>query len=105
MPTFIAELARGLVDPGVDRLPIGSPLAAQAREHARQREAYGFAPREIVTEFLLLRRGLWTVVAPRAGRPELSPGEGLAVEPRLDATLDPLLTEGGGAHLLPPPPQ
>ena len=61
MPTFISELARELVDPRPERMRRGSPLAAQAREHARQREAYGFAPREIVTEFLLLRRVLWAL--------------------------------------------
>ena len=35
MPTFIGELARELVDPQPERLRRGSPLAAQAREHAR----------------------------------------------------------------------
>ena len=39
MPTFISELARELVDPQPERMRRGSPLAAQAREHARQREA------------------------------------------------------------------
>ena len=57
----------------------GSPLAAQARAHARQREALGFAPREIVTEFLLLRRVLWRVRRPAAPA-ELGPEEVLAVE-------------------------
>jgi hypothetical protein len=66
MPTFIAELARELLEPELDRLRIGSPLAAQARDHAREREALGFAPREIVTEFLLLRRVLWRFVSGRA---------------------------------------
>jgi len=91
MPTFIAELARGLVVPGRDRLPIGSPLAAQAREHAREREALGFAPREIVTEFLLLRRVLWRFVSARAG--ELGKDEVLVVERRLNDTIDRLVTE------------
>src|SRR5881392_4418242 len=54
MPTFIAELARELQQPQPERLGLGSALAAQAREHAREREALVFAPREIVTEFLLL---------------------------------------------------
>ena len=71
MPTFIVELSRELVDPQPERLRRGSPLAAQAREHARQREAYGFAPREIVTEFLILRRVLWRFVSERAA--ELGP--------------------------------
>src|SRR5438105_36995 len=66
MPTFIAELARELLQPRPERLGIGSALAAQARDHAREREALGFAPREIVTEFLLLRRVLWRFVSNRA---------------------------------------
>ena len=91
MPTFIVELARELVDPQPERVRLGGQLAAQAREHARQREAFGFAPREIVGEFLLLRRILWRFVAARAA--ELDPGEVLAAEERLNATVDRLVTE------------
>jgi diguanylate cyclase (GGDEF)-like protein len=71
----------------------GSQLAAQARAHAREREAFGFAPREIVTEFLLLRRVLWAFVARRSGELELGAEEMLAVEHRLNATVDRLVTE------------
>ena len=91
MPTFITELSHELVDPQPERMRRGSPLAAQAREHARSREALGFAPREIVTEFLLLRRVLWAFVARRST--ELAPEEMLAVEERLNATIDRLVTE------------
>jgi len=93
MPTFICELARELVDPQPERMRRGSPLAAQAREHARQREAFGFAPREIVTEFLILRRVLWSFVARRAAGLELDADQMLAVEHRLNATIDRLVTE------------
>jgi diguanylate cyclase (GGDEF)-like protein len=91
MPTFISELSRELVDPRPERLRRGSPLAAQARDHARQREAYGFAPREIVTEFLVLRRVLWRFVAERSAR--LAPEQMLEVEQRLNSTVDRLVTE------------
>jgi diguanylate cyclase (GGDEF)-like protein len=91
MPTFVVELSRELVDPRGERVRHGSPLAAQARDHARQREALGFAPREIVTEFLLLRRVLWRFVAERADA--LDPGQVLAVERRLNSTIDRLVTE------------
>src|SRR3954454_3726132 len=91
IPTFISELARELVDPRPGRMRRGRPLAAQAREHARQREAFGFAPREIVTEFLILRRVLWRFVSERAG--DLAPEEMLACEQRLNATVDRLVTE------------
>ncbi|HYX76280.1 MAG TPA: hypothetical protein VE757_03795, partial [Gaiellaceae bacterium] len=56
MPTFIAELAAHLAHPKPERLQRGSALAAIVRDHAREREALGFAPRDIVTEFQLLRR-------------------------------------------------
>src|SRR5436189_5234684 len=55
VPTFVTELAQQLADPTPDRLRRGSPLAALVRDHAREREALGFAPRDIVTEFLALR--------------------------------------------------
>jgi diguanylate cyclase (GGDEF)-like protein len=91
MPTFIAELARELLEPQPERLGIGSALAAQARDHAREREALGFAPREIVTEFLLLRRVLWRFVSARAA--ELGTRDVLLVERRLNDTIDRLVTE------------
>jgi diguanylate cyclase (GGDEF)-like protein len=91
MPTFIAELARELQQPQPDRLSLGSALAAQARDHAREREALGFAPREIVTEFLLLRRVLWRFVSARAAA--LGTDDVLVVERRLNDTIDRLVTE------------
>jgi len=91
IPTFIAELARELLEPQPERLAIGSALAAQARDHAREREALGFAPREIVTEFLLLRRVLWRFVSARAA--DLDTDDVLLVERRLNDTVDRLVTE------------
>jgi diguanylate cyclase (GGDEF)-like protein len=52
VPALISELARQLEQSD------HSDLAARVREHAFEREAVGFAPREIVAEFLLLRRVL-----------------------------------------------
>jgi diguanylate cyclase (GGDEF)-like protein len=91
MPTFIAELARELRDPQPGRLRRGSPLAAQAREHARGREALGFAPREVVMEFLLLRRVVWRFVSEWAS--ELDAEQVLLVERRLNDTIDRLVAE------------
>jgi diguanylate cyclase (GGDEF)-like protein len=91
MPTFIAELGRELAEPRPERLRPGSALAVQAREHARSREALGFAPREIVVEFLILRRVLWRFVSDRAGA--LNPEEVLLVERRLNDTIDRLVAE------------
>jgi diguanylate cyclase (GGDEF)-like protein len=91
VPTFITALARELVEPQRERLRIGSALAAQARQHAREREALGFAPREIVTEFLLLRRVLWRFVSTRAA--QLGTKQVLLVERRLNDAIDRLVTE------------
>ena len=91
VPTFIIELGRELSDPQPDRVRRGSPLAERARAHARQREALGFAPREIVTEFLLLRRVLWRFVS-RSGVLRET-GEVLLVERLLNDTIDRLVTE------------
>src|SRR3954467_5314903 len=91
VPTFVSELARELGDPQPGRLHRGAPLALQVREHARQREALGFAPREIVTEFLILRRVLWRFVSARAE--QLEAEDVLGAERRLNETSDRLIAE------------
>jgi diguanylate cyclase (GGDEF)-like protein len=91
IPTFILELARELGDPQPARLRRGSPLAARVHDHAREREALGFAPREIVTEFLILRRVLWRFVSMRSSH--LDSDKLFVVERRLNDTIDQLVTE------------
>ena len=91
MPTFISELGREVDTPLPGRMRVGGALAAVAREHARQREALGFAPREIVTEFLLLRRILWRFVASRVAG--LDGSQVIEIERRLNDTIDRLVTE------------
>jgi diguanylate cyclase (GGDEF)-like protein len=91
MPTFIAELAQQLVQPDSERLRRGSPLAALVRDHAREREALGFAPRDIVTEFLVLRRILWRHVQDRAA--SLEADDVLTLEHRLNDAIDQLTVE------------
>jgi diguanylate cyclase (GGDEF)-like protein len=91
MPALIGALARQVVEPDPERRRLGGALAAQARDHAREREALGFAPREVVTEFLLLRRVLWRFVSTRA--PELAKEQVLLVEHRLNDMIDRLVTE------------
>jgi diguanylate cyclase (GGDEF)-like protein len=77
LPALIVELSRELIDPAAQRPLRGSPLAARARQHALQREALGFAPREIVAELLILRRILSRAVA----------------DERMSAAVDRLVTE------------
>ena len=91
MPTFIGELAEHLHHPRPERLRRGSQLAALVRDHAREREALGFAPRDIVTEFLVLRRVLWRLVRGRSGMLETS--EVFLLEERVHDVIDSLVTE------------
>jgi diguanylate cyclase (GGDEF)-like protein len=91
MPTFITELGREVERPMPERMRVGGPLAAIARDHARQREALGFAPREVVTEFLLLRRVLWRFVAGRLAG--LESGDVIEVERRINDTIDRIVVE------------
>jgi diguanylate cyclase (GGDEF)-like protein len=65
LPTFVAEIGRQLQQLEPERR-LSPPLAAIAREHARTREEMGFAPRDVVTEFLIMRRVIWRFVADRA---------------------------------------
>lgn len=91
MPTFIGELGREVNEPQPGRMRAGGPLAGIARDHARRREELGFAPREVVTEFLLLRRVVWRFVAARLGG---IGGLGVVeVERRLNDTIDRLVVE------------
>src|SRR4026209_2929924 len=63
LPAFVGELAGELAEPQPEHLRHSGPLAARGREHVRQREALGFAPREVAGELLLLRRILAQFVA------------------------------------------
>jgi len=91
MPTFITELGREVERPMPERMRVGGPLAAIARDHARQREALGFAPREVVTEFLLLRRVLWRFVAEHVTG--VGSGDMIEIERRINDTIDRLVVE------------
>jgi diguanylate cyclase (GGDEF)-like protein len=91
MPAFIAELGRELADPEAGTVRRGGTLASLVREHAREREALGFAPREIVTELLLLRRVLWRLVTQSGVLREA--GDVLTVERQLNDTIDRLVIE------------
>jgi diguanylate cyclase (GGDEF)-like protein len=91
MPTFISELAHEVEHPEPERMRRGGPLATLARDHAREREALGFAPRDVVTEFLLLRRVLWRFVSRRIS--DLQSADVLEIERRLNDTIDRLVTE------------
>jgi diguanylate cyclase (GGDEF)-like protein len=91
IPIFIHELAGQIEVPEAGRAARESPLASLARDHARGREQLGFAPRDVVTEFLLLRRVLWRHVAKESA--DLDADELLVVERRLNDALDRIVAE------------
>jgi diguanylate cyclase (GGDEF)-like protein len=91
VPAFIGELAGALEHPDREIAGPYGLVAALTREHARNREAAGFAPREVVTEFLLLRRVLWQFISTRVD--ELDADDVLMIEHRLNDTIDRLVTE------------
>ena len=91
IPAFIGELAREIADPQPARFHVASPLLELARAHATNREAYGFAPREVLTEFLLLRRVLWRALSRE--RSVLVASDPLLVQERLDSAFDTLVVE------------
>jgi hypothetical protein len=86
-----ASLPSNLRHPKPERLRRGSRLAALVRDHAREREALGFAPRDIVTEFLVLRRVLWRLIRHRSAT--LDAGDVFVLEERLHDVIDSLVTE------------
>jgi diguanylate cyclase (GGDEF)-like protein len=96
LPSFIDELGRRIAQAEPRGVAQVTALAALARDHAREREALGFAPREIVTEFLLLRRVLWRFVS-RAAEPGET-GRVIVAERRLDDIIDRLVTECAVAY-------
>jgi diguanylate cyclase (GGDEF)-like protein len=61
LPALIAELGRQL------ERPVQQELVSRVRAHAFEREAVGFAPREIVAELLLLGRVVARFVAGSGG--------------------------------------
>jgi diguanylate cyclase (GGDEF)-like protein len=95
IPSFIGALGREIAWPGENGRH-GGLLATLVRDHAREREELGFAPKEVVTEFLLLRRVLWRFLSPR--RTSLGSDDALILERRLDEAIDRLVVECVGAY-------
>jgi diguanylate cyclase (GGDEF)-like protein len=96
IPSFIGALGQELADPRPDRLAAAGPLLKLAREHAAKREQLGFAPREVLMEFLVLRRVLWRALSQQ--RDLLDAADPLVVEHRLDAAFDQLEVECAVAY-------
>lgn len=87
LPGLVSELARALGEArGGGALPVR--LADHVREHARVREAAGFAPGEVVRELVIVRRVLGRLAAERVPDPAA-----------LDDLLDGLLADTLAAYV------
>lgn len=94
LPTFVAELGRALQQE--ERQHISQPLVAIAREHAQAREELGFTPREVVTEFLLLRRVVWRFLASDLER--IGTADVFEIEHRVNDLIDRVVVECVAAY-------
>ena len=92
LPAFIGGLSTALVRPMPHRNIGTNPILTRlARDHVIGREAAGFTAREIVQEFLLLRRVMWRFVQGHAQL--LDTRAVLRLEDRLNSILDEVIAE------------
>ena len=93
LPAFIGGLAMAISRPSVGRRRGTNPILARlARDHVIERERAGFSAREIVQEFLLLRRVMWRFVQQTVD-PTLDATSVLRLEDLLNSILDEVIAE------------
>jgi len=97
LPSFIGGLAMAIMRPAPGSGRGGyrgtNPILARlARDHVIEREAAGFSAREIVQEFLLLRRVMWRFVQQHID-PSLDARSVLKLEDLLNSILDEVIAE------------
>lgn len=93
LPAFIGGLAMALVRPGSGRRRGLNPILARlARDHVVERERAGFSAREVVQEFLLLRRAMWSFIQEHLD-PTLDARGVLQLEDLLNSILDDVIAE------------
>jgi len=94
LPAFIGGLSMTLIRPRSSgrQAPGANPVLVRlARDHVIEREAAGFSAREIVQEFLLLRRVLWRFV--RTGVARFDASTILWLEDELNSIIDSVIAE------------
>jgi diguanylate cyclase (GGDEF)-like protein len=92
LPAFIGGLGTALVRPRPGRRLGSNPILTRlARDHVIARETAGFSAREIVQEFLLLRRVLWRFIQTRVD--SLDARAVLRIEDLLNSILDEVIAE------------
>jgi diguanylate cyclase (GGDEF)-like protein len=93
LPAFIGGLAMAIMRPSPGRRRGTNPILARlARDHVIERERAGFSAREIVQEFLLLRRVMWRFVQQTID-PTLDARSVLRLEDLLNSILDEVIAE------------
>ena len=93
LPAFIGGLAMAIMRPAPGRHRGTNPILARlARDHVIERERCGFSAREIVQEFLLLRRVMWRFVQEHVD-PTLDARAVLRLEDLLNSILDEVIAE------------
>ena len=93
LPAFIGGLAMAINRPAPGRHRGTNPILARlARDHVIEREQAGFTAREIVQEFLLLRRVMWRFVQETID-PTLDARSVLKLEDLLNSILDEVIAE------------
>ena len=93
LPAFIGGLAMAIMRPAPGRHRSTNPILARlARDHVIEREQAGFTAREIVQEFLLLRRVIWRFVQDTID-PTLDARSVLRLEDLLNSILDEVIAE------------
>ena len=93
LPAFIGGLAMAIVRPAPGRHRATNPILARlARDHVIERERAGFTAREIVQEFLLLRRVMWRFVQEHVD-PSVGVRSVLKLEDVLNSILDEVIAE------------
>jgi diguanylate cyclase (GGDEF)-like protein len=93
LPAFIGGLAMAITRPAPGPHRATNPILTRlARDHVIERERIGFSAREIVQEFLLLRRVMWQHVQLNL-EPSLAAPSVLRLEDLLNSILDEVIAE------------
>lgn len=93
LPAFIGGLAMAIMRPAPGKHRSTNPILARiARDHVIEREQAGFSAREIVQEFLLLRRVTWRFVQETLD-PRLDARSVLRLEDLVNSIVDEVIAE------------
>lgn len=93
LPAFIGGLAMAIMRPSFGKRRGTNPVLARlARDHVIEREEAGFSAREIVQEFLILRRVMWMFVQDMID-PLLPARSVLRLEDMINSILDEVIAE------------